>query len=251
MRIYEYATMTDEDRRTVLGRSTADIFSRENLDGVRAIMEDVRRDGDLALVRALERFDRVSITPEEIAIAPEEIEEARRTVPRPVQDAVATAIDAVRRYNERLLQGSSWLEELAPGVVLGEKRTPIDRVGLYVPCGKGSFPSVLVHIATPALVADVREIAVVLPPLAGQGKAVDPAVLVVADQLGLQEIYRANGPAGVAALALGTETIRNVRKIAGPGSPAVQATQLLARLVGGGGGGVYGPPGGLFLADDS
>jgi histidinol dehydrogenase len=251
MRIYEYASMTDEERRTVLGRSTADIFSRENLDRVRAIMEDVRRDGDAALVRALERFDGVSITPEEIPIAPEEVEEARRTVPRPVQDAVATAIDAVRRYNERLLQGSSWLEELAPGVVLGEKSTPIDRVGLYVPCGKGSFPSVLVHLATPALVAGVREIAVVLPPLAGKGKSVDPAVLVVADQLGLQEIYRANGPAGVAALALGTETIRKVRKIAGPGSPAVQAAQLLARLEGVEVAGLYGPSEGLILADDS
>src|SRR5204862_268179 len=83
---------------------------RENLDRVGAIFEDVRRDGDAALVRALERFDGVSITPGEISIAPEEVEEARRTVPRQVQDAVATAIDAVRRYNERLLQGSSWLE---------------------------------------------------------------------------------------------------------------------------------------------
>src|SRR5207237_7859033 len=91
MRIYEYATMTAEERRTMLGRSTADIVSRENLDGVRAIMEDVRRDGDAALVRALDRFDGVSITPEEIPIAPEEVEEARRTVPRQVQDAVATA----------------------------------------------------------------------------------------------------------------------------------------------------------------
>jgi histidinol dehydrogenase len=251
MRIYEYATMTDEERRTVLGRSTADIFSRENLDGVRAIMEDVRHDGDVALMRTLERFDRVSITPEEIPIAPEEVEEARRSVPRQVQDAVATAIDAVRRYNERLLQGSSWLEELAPGVVLGEKSTPINRVGLYVPCGKGSFPSVLVHLATPALVAGVREIAVVLPPLAGQGKSVDPAVLLVADQLGLQELYRTNGPAGVAALALGTETIRKVRKIAGPGSPAVQAAQLLARLEGVEVAGLFGPSEGLILADDS
>src|ERR671939_200717 len=184
MRIYEYAAMTDEERRTVLGRSRADIFSRENLDAVRAIMEDVRRDGDVALVRALERFDGVSITPEEIPIAPEEVEEARRTVPRPVQDAVGTAIDAVRRYNERLLQGASWLEELEPGMVLGEKSTPIDRAGLYVPSGKGSFPSVMVQMATPAVVAGVREIAVVLPPVKAPDRRVDPAVLVAADQLG-------------------------------------------------------------------
>src|SRR5436305_2295329 len=87
MRIYEYATMSAEERRTVLGRSTADIFSRENLDRVGAIFEEVRRDGDWALVRALEHFDGASITPEEIPIAPEEVEEARRTVPRQVQEA--------------------------------------------------------------------------------------------------------------------------------------------------------------------
>jgi histidinol dehydrogenase len=168
-----------------------------------------------------------------------------------VREAIAAAIAAVRRYNERLLQGSSWLEQFAPGVVLGEKSTPIDRVGLYVPCGKGSFPSVLVQIATPAVVAGVREIAVVLPPLAGQGKQVDPAVLVVAEQLGLREIYRSNGPAGVAALAVGTATIPRVRKIAGPGSPAVTAAQILAQLEGVEVAMLFGPSECLILADES
>src|SRR5579871_2215763 len=193
MRIYEYAAMSAEERRTIMGRSTAEIFSRENLDGVRAIYEEVRRDGDAALLRALARFDNVDITSDEIRIDEQEIAQAQEAVSGEVQAAIAAAIAAVRRYNERLLQGSSWLEHFAPGVVLGEKSTPIDRVGLYVPCGKGSFPSVLVQIATPAVVAGVREIAVVLPPVKGQGKAVDPAVLVVAAQLGLTEIYRANG----------------------------------------------------------
>src|SRR5260370_33355351 len=151
--------MTAEERRTVLGRSTADIFKAENLDEVRAIYDRVRRDGDTALVEALERYDGVSIRPDEIRVTEEEIAAAVRQVPDLVHQAVAAAIAAVRRYNERLLEGSSWLETFAPGVILGEKSTPIDRVGLYVPCGKGSFPSVLVQIATPAVVAGVREIA--------------------------------------------------------------------------------------------
>ena len=251
MHVYEYAAMSAEERRHLLGRATADIFNPANLDGVRAIFERVRRDGDQALVAALAQFDGVSLDAAELRVTPEEIEAAQRAVPARVHQALAASIAAVRRYNERLLQGSSWLEEFEPGVILGERSTPIDRVGLYVPCGKGSFPSVLVQIATPAVVAGVPEIAVVLPPLKGQGKTVDPAVLVAAAQLGLREIYRSNGPAGVAALAVGTPTIRRVRTIAGPGSPAVTAAQILAQLEGVEVSLLFGPSESLILADDS
>ncbi len=251
MRIYEYATMTAEERRVVLDRSNRDIFNRENIDGIRAIYEDVRRDGDAALARYLERFHDVSLSPEEIRVAPEEIAEARRIVPRTVQDAVAASIDNVRRYNERLLREGSWLEELAPGMILGEKSSPIDRVGLYIPAGKGSFPSVMVYMGTPAVVAGVPGIAVVTPPVKSGDRAVDQAVLVVCDQLGIAEVYRANGPSGIAALALGTGTIRRVRKIVGPGSPAVQAAKILAQLEGVEAPMLYGPSEGLVLADDA
>jgi histidinol dehydrogenase len=167
MRIYDYAIMTPEERRTVLGRSTADIFQQGNIDAMRAIFEEVRRHGDGALVSALQRFDGASIERDEIRVSPNEVAAARRTVSREVQNAIAASIDAVRRYNERLMRGGSWLEELGPGVLLGEKCGPIDRVGLYVPCNKGTFPSVLVQIGTPAVVAGVREIAIVLPPKPG------------------------------------------------------------------------------------
>jgi histidinol dehydrogenase len=251
MRVYDYATMTAQERRMVLARSTADIFRTENLDAVRAIFDRVRHDGDAALVEALERYDGVRIGAAELRVTEQEIAAAVRQAPEALRQAVAASIAAVRRYNERLLEGGSWLETFAPGVVLGEKSTPIDRVGLYVPCGKGSFPSVLVQIATPAVVAGVAEIAVVLPPVKGQGKEVDAAVLVAAAQLGLSEIYRANGPAGVAALAIGTQTIRRVRKIAGPGSPAVTAAQILAQLEGVEVSLLFGPSESLILADDS
>ncbi len=250
MRVYEYATMTAEERRVVLDRSNKDIFSKENMDGVRAIYEDVRRDGDAALVDYLRRFHDVSLSPPEIRVTPQEIAEARRAVPRAVRDAVAASIDNVRRYNERLLQGSSWLEELAPGTLLGEKSTPLDRVGLYIPAGKGTFLSVLIYLGTPAVVAGVREIVVITPPVRSGDRAVDHAVLVVADQLGITEIYRANGPSGIAACAVGTNTIQPVRLLAGPGSPPVQAAQLLAQLEGVNIAGLYGPSEGLILADD-
>ena len=101
MRVYEYATMTPQERQTVLNRSNADIFRRENLENMRAIVEEVRRDGDAALVAALERFDHVSITPGEIRVSPDEVAEALRTVPRAVQEAVAAAIDAAAISVER------------------------------------------------------------------------------------------------------------------------------------------------------
>ena len=251
MRVYEYASMTPEERNTVLTRSTADVFRPENLEGVRAIIEQVRREGDRALIGALARFDNVVIRPDEIRVSREEIEQARQEVPPRVAEAISASIAAVRRYNQRLLEGSSWLEEMAPGTLLGEKSTPVERVGLYVPSGKGSFPSVMIQIGTPAVVAGVSEIAVVLPPVKGLGKKVDPAVLIAAAELGLHEIYRANGPAGVAALAIGTETIRPVRKIVGPGSPAVTAAQIMVQLEGVEVSMLFGPSESLILADDS
>ena len=251
MRIYDYAMITPDERRTILNRSNADIFNRANIDGIRAIYEEVRRDGDAAVVAALERFDHVVMGVDEIQASPEEIEQACKEVPHAVQDAIAASIHAVRRYNERLMQGGSWLEELAPGMLLGEKSSPIERVGLYVPSNKGTFPSVLVQLATPALVAGVKEIAVVMPPAMGHGKRLDQACLVAAHQLGISEVYRANGPAGIAAMAIGTQTIRRVRKIAGPGSPAVQAAQILAQLEGVAVSMLFGPSESLILADDS
>ena len=251
MRVYDYATMTSEERRVVFTRSNADIFNARNIDGIRAIYDDVRRDGDAALVDYLWRFHDVSLTPAELRVTPEEIAEARRAVPRAVQDAIAASIDNVRRYNERLLREGAWLEELSPGMILGEKSGPIDRVGLYIPAGKGSFPSVMVYMGTPAVVAGVREVVVVTPPVKSGDRAADQAVLVVCDQLGIGEIYRANGPSGIAALALGTNMIRRVRKIVGPGSPAVQAAKILAQIEGVEAPMLYGPSEGLILADDS
>jgi histidinol dehydrogenase len=251
MRVYDYASMTAEERRVMFNRARADLFDQETVQRIRAIYEDVRRNGDAALVGYLQRFHDVSVRPEDLRVTAEEIAAARRSVAPSVQQAIATAIANVRRYNERLLQGASWLEELSPGMLLGEQSTPIDRVGLYVPCGKGSFPSVMVQIATPAVVAGVSEIAVITPPLARGNAAIDQAILVAADQLGIDEVYRVNGPSGIAALALGTATIRRVRLITGPGSSPVQIAAMLAQLEGVNIAGLYGPSEGVVLADET
>ena len=116
--------------------------------------------------------------------------------------------------------------EAEPGLIVGEKITPIAWVGLFVPSGKASYPSVAYQLGVPAVVAGVATIALVVPPVPGGAGEVDPAVLVVCRKLGITDVFRVNGPAGIAALGFGTATIAKVRKVVGPGSPAVTCAQV-------------------------
>ncbi len=251
VKVYRYADMTPAQREYVLNRSTATILNPALIEEVRGIVDDVRQRGDAALVDALRRFDGCALQPHELRVSPEEFAAAESQISPTVYRAIEGAIANVRRYNERLMQGQSWLETMAPGMLLGEQVSPVISAGLYVPCGKGSFPSVMIHLGTPATVAGVPHIAVVVPPLKGQGKAVDPAVLVVARLLGIENVYRSAGVAGIAALAFGTETVPRVRRISGPGNPYIQAAQVLVQLHGVRVDMLFGPSETVVLADDS
>jgi histidinol dehydrogenase len=250
VKVYHYATMTEQERVRLLQRSTADIFDPTRMESVRAIVDDVRQRGDAAIVDALQRFDGCSLQPRELRVSEEEFAAAEAAVSPAVQRGIDLAIANVRRYNERLVQGASWMESMGPGMILGERVTPVASAGLYVPCGKGSFPSVMIHIGTPAVVAGVPHVVVVVPPLRGQGKTVDPAVLVAAHRLGLTEVYRAAGVAGIAALAYGTETVPRVLRITGPGNPYIQAAQILVQVSGVRVDMLFGPSETVVLADE-
>ncbi|MGA0121695.1 MAG: histidinol dehydrogenase [Gaiellales bacterium] len=225
--VHRWADLDRAGRAALLERGLGDVFDPALAASIAELVADVRARGDAAVCDALARFDGCRVEPAELRIAPAEFERARAEVPAAVQDAIRAAIDHSRRFNEQALgREGDWRVELDPGLEVGEKRTAIASAGLFVPSGKGSFPSVLVQIGTPAVVAGVPEIAVVVPPMPGTGGAVDPAVLVVADELGIRDVFRANGPAGVAALAFGTESIPACRKVLGPGSPPVASAQL-------------------------
>ena len=249
MKRYVLATMSAQERDTILRRSSANVFDDALMHDVALLVEDVRANGDDAVVRATARFDGVTLTPAALRVGREEFEAAERTLDSDVSAGIDEAIGNVRLFNQRIVDRAPWQSEIAPGILAGEQTGPIERVGLYVPCRKGSFPSVMIHLATPAVVAGVPEVVVVLPPLPGRDGAVDPAVLAVASRLGVTEVYRANGVAGVAALALGTQTIRRVRRIDGPGSPAVTAAQILVQRYGVAVGLLYGPSEAMILAD--
>jgi histidinol dehydrogenase len=247
--IRRWDALSDDERRTLLARSTAAIFDDSLHASVAEIIADVREHGDEAVVRALARFDGIDVEPSALRVSDDEFEAARASVSDDLRAAIRVGIDNIRRYNERVLRDADWTEELSPGVVVGERTSPIMSAGLFVPSGKGSFPSVLMQIGTPAVVAGVPTIAVVVPPMRDSG-AVDPAVLVVASELGLRNVFRVNGPAGIAALAFGTESIPRVGRVVGPGSPAVAAAQIQVQRYGCSAVMLFGPSEAIVIADE-
>jgi histidinol dehydrogenase len=220
---YELATLDAPQYRRLLRRAEIEIDAF--IERVRPIVYAVRDRGDEALVEFSQRFDSVSLTPAQLRVSREEIEQAHQELPANVRDAIKHAISNVRAFHEKQMPPQLWFTEVAPGMMAGEKVTPISSVGLYVPRGKGAFPSVMYMLATPASIAGVPRIVVCTPP--GPEGKVDPATLVAADLCDVHEIYRVGGAHAIAALAYGTASIQRVHKITSPGSGFVSAAKRL------------------------
>jgi histidinol dehydrogenase len=195
------------------------------LEYVRPIVRAVRERGDEAVAEFMARFDRVQLTPARFRVEQEAIDRAHKILDKDVHAAIEHAVRNVRTFHERQMPHEQWFTQVAPGVMAGEKITPISSVGLYVPRGKGAFPSVMYMLATPARIAGVPRIVVCTPP--GPDGEIDPASLVAADLCGVHEIYRLGGAQAIAALTYGTESVARVHKITGPGNPYVSAAKRL------------------------
>ncbi len=251
MRQLTWNEMTDAEKAWVHQRGTAADSADELRPAIRALVDDVRQRGDAALLDALARFDHVDIAADGIAVSTQEFDDALATIDAGVHDAIRQMIANIRAFNLALLERrQGWTAEIAPGHTVGEKVGPVSDAALFCPSGKASYPSVLAQIATPAVVAGVANISVIVPPLPDGSGRVDDAVLVVAHELGLDRVFRVNGPAGVAAAAFGTDTIPAHSMIIGPGSPPVALAQLEVRAYGVDTV-VLGPTESLVLADAS
>ena len=188
---------------------------------VAGIIADVRTRGDAALIELTERFDRIALTPETLAIRRDEIDTAASQLDPADRAALELAAERIRAYHVRQLpQDECWIDP--EGATLGWRWTPVSAVGLYVPGGLATYPSSLLMNAVPAKVAGVERLAVVVPTPDGK---INPAVLAAARIAGVDEIYRVGGAQAIAALAYGTETIRPVDKITGPGNAFVAAAK--------------------------
>ena len=225
LRRQQWSSMTPEQREALCRRGLDDIFEPTLRSSIGALIEDVRVRGDEAVCDALAQFDGIRLTPDQLRVTEEEI--ANASIDPAVENAIIDAISHLRAFNDQILErNSDWQIEIENGLTAGEKITPISSVGLFVPSGKASYPSVAYQLGVPAVVAGVPNITLIVPPIPGGNGEVDPAVLVVCRLLGITNVFRVNGPAGIAALGFGTKTIPKVRKVMGPGSPAVTIAQV-------------------------
>lgn len=222
---YELSQLTAEQRAALLLRPENDLG--EFLEKVAPVIEDVRTKGDAALVDYAARFDGAKFTTAEVGASKADIDAAFDILDRDIIETLEYAADNIRRYHQEQMPGEMWMQEVRPGVFAGERHMPIDSAAIYSPRGKGSFPSVTLMGAIPAVVAGVRD-PIILTPAGPDGK-IDPATLVAARLAGVEQVYKAGGAVAVAAAAFGTETVPKCLKIEGPGSPwLVAAKQLLA-----------------------
>ena len=182
---------------------------------VAEILAAVRDKGDAALIEFTGRFDGVALRADELAVSPDEFEAAERGLGAATVRALRYAADRIERFH-RETAPRSWRMTDAMGSRLGQEVRPIDRVAVYVPGGRAAYPSTVLMTVIPARVAGVREIVLVSPPSAD--KSLNAAVLAAARIAGVTEAYRVGGAQAIAAVAYGTETIRRVDKIVGPGN---------------------------------
>ncbi|MFZ7119421.1 MAG: histidinol dehydrogenase [Eubacteriaceae bacterium] len=203
--------LTEDYINKLLNRNTDENIQIE--DTVKKIIDNVKKMGDKALKNYTEKFDNILL--ENIKVTKKEILDAYKEVDDNFIEILKTAKKNIQSFHEHQVQ-NTWMKEFSPGVTLGQQITPIDRVGLYVPGGKGGYPSTVLMDAIPAIVAGVKSIALITPPNI-YGK-INPYILVAADLVGIDEIYKVGGAQGIAALAYGTESILPVNKIVGPGN---------------------------------
>ena len=199
-------------------------FPPEIEEGGRGIINAVRAEGDAALSRFAKQFDHAELAPEDFRVSAEEVAAAAKTLSAADKKAIRTALANVMDFARRRIP-KAWSYNPRPGVRLGERFVPMQRVGVYVPGGTAPLVSTVIHTAGIAKAAGVKEIVVTTPP--GRDGSVHPAMLYAMACAGVTEIYRLGGVYGVAAMAFGTETVGKVEKIVGPGNAYVTAAKKL------------------------
>ena len=243
---YRWSETDEATKARIIKRAQADIESVS--EAVRPIIENVQKRGDEALRECAKKFEKANVR--DIRVCTQEFDVAEQLLDERIKGAITRCVRNVRRFHEEQMRRveTHWMIEVEPGVWAGEQVTPLDSVGLYVPRGKGAFPSALYMLAVPAVIAGVKQIAIVTPPTPEGG--CDAATLFTARLCGVENVYKCGGAQAIAALAYGTESVPKVCKVLGPGSPYVAAAKsLLSHVIDPGM--PAGPSESIILADES
>ena len=221
--VYELNSMPESDLARVMNRAQDDIDKVKTR--VEEIIAAVRTGGDAALIRFTKEWDDPDYDKSKLIVSESDIEEAYKNTASEVIKRIREQITLSKKFHElQKQQIRMWEKEMEAGIVVGEKWTPIAEVGLYIPGGKNPFPTVQQILAVAARTAGCRRIISCISP---KGKSYE--VLIAANECGIKEIYRIGGAQAIAAMAYGTQTIKPVNLIAGPGSPYVTAAKILCQ----------------------
>lgn len=196
-------------------KDRAEAVQKEVIIAVEEILEDVKKNGDNAVVKYTNRFDSELINSQNIRVSVDEIKKAYEIVDKKFIEAIKLSKENIWFYHEKQKQ-KSWMVTKEDGIMLGQQVRALDIVGIYVPGGTAAYPSSVIMNTIPAKVAGVKKVVMVTPP--SKDGNINPNILVAADIAGVDEIYKVGGAQGVGALAYGTETIPKVDKIVGPGN---------------------------------
>jgi histidinol dehydrogenase len=214
--------VTDAEFDRFLDRGAA---VREVMGHVQKIINEVKENGDTAVMQYTLEYDKADIV--DLRVTEGELLSAYENASQDVIDALYHLSDNITSFNMRQVQSDLWLHEVAPGVVFGQKTTPLDRIGAYVPGGFALYPSTALMNIVPAKVAGVREVVVCIPPM--PDGTVPVATLLAADIAGANAVYKIGGAQAIAAMAYGTQSVAKVDKIVGPGNVYVTAAKLLVQ----------------------
>ncbi len=223
LRILDQQADAPAELQRIANRTSHDVALQQEA-AVREIVAEVKRSGDRALLEFTQKFDRQLLTTERIRVSAAEMDAAYQQIDQPLLQAIQFANKQIEAFHRQRVP-KSWVQFGQHEVVLGKRYTPVDRAGLYVPGGRAAYPSTVLMNAVPAKVAKVPRIVMVTPP--GADLKINPAVLVAAQEAGIEEIYRIGGAQAIAALAYGTETIPAVDVITGPGNIYVTLAKKL------------------------
>jgi histidinol dehydrogenase len=211
-RILRLAAMKPEEISLLKRRAELDIDNALSI--AREVIDKVKHDGDAGVLEYVRKFDYAGADIDNIKVTDQEFAEAHQSIEPEILAALVQAFTNIKEVHQRQMPEEIQLAEIDQGVFAGEKITPIPSFGLYVPRGKGAFPSVMLMLAVPAMVAKVPRVIVCTPP--DKNGRVEPASLVAASMAGVKEVYKLGGIQAMAAMAFGTETIPRVDKLTGP-----------------------------------
>ncbi|MDJ0712764.1 MAG: histidinol dehydrogenase [Prochloraceae cyanobacterium] len=211
-RILRLAEMTPEDLASLKRRAELDIENALSI--AKEAIDKIKLQGDSAVIEYVRKFDYPGAEVGNIKVTEEEFDRAQQEIEPEIREAIAHAYSNIKEVHQRQMPEEMSMAEIDKGVFAGEKVTPVPNAGLYVPRGKGAFPSVMLMLSVPAVVAGVPRVMVCTPP--DKNGNVEPASLVAAAMAGVKEVYKLGGIQAIAAMALGTQTIPKVDKITGP-----------------------------------